>query len=269
MREELTITWYKHSYYDTHLIKKSGEHHFCSIYLLNKFNRIPRYINPDGTKNVSGDIVFYKNDDTKFSIEVKYEKIKFTKNQYNQWFVDNSDKPDVLIALTDNYLFILEWKVFSKIYATIYPNGHSAITGYSKTISEDRLIKSEELKKDIDYFDLHFPVDKKIEKKINSKFKSLNKKIDNCVKRRGGESNNIGPSSIRRRTSERLFIISKNLFTDEILAKYNGKKDFEEIINTNGDLFIDMKGSIYCRINGYDYWRYNLKIPELLDYENR
>ncbi|MBQ1726094.1 MAG: hypothetical protein II039_01765, partial [Treponema sp.] len=103
-REEMSILWYRGRFYN--FFSSPGEHHFCSVYLLNKFNRIPDYINPDGTKGVAGDIVFCKRSGptitsqrvkvvnkklakdyelkkhAEFSIEVKYGKIKFTKDQY-------------------------------------------------------------------------------------------------------------------------------------------------------------------------------------------
>ncbi len=101
-REELTIQCYRGRFHTALTSPTPGEHHFCSIYLLNKFNRLPDYINPDGTKCITGDIVFCQrsgpvissqkttiknkklaletyglNNSPKFSIEVKYEKIKF------------------------------------------------------------------------------------------------------------------------------------------------------------------------------------------------
>ena len=194
-KEEISITDYKKRFYDTF---KPGEHHFCSIYLLNKFNRLPDYINPDGTKQVPGDIVFYGRsedsdsikDNDRFSIEVKYGEIFFTKTQFNMWFVDKTDTPDFLIALTDNYLFIIEWNIFQEIYLDKkYPGTlNDNIDDYSKRISAEDLINSSEMKIDIQYFKLNETDGKKLdvkelESKIDERFASLNEKIEKRVKR--------------------------------------------------------------------------------------
>ena len=53
-----------------------GEHHFVSAYLVPKLfsinQRIPDYINPDGTKGIIGDIVYYQDHEHQFGIEVKF-----------------------------------------------------------------------------------------------------------------------------------------------------------------------------------------------------
>lgn len=190
-KEEISITDYKKRFYDTF---KPGEHHFCSIYLLNKFNRLPDYINPDGTKQVPGDIVFYKRSEdndsikknNKFSIEVKYGEIFFTKTQFKMWFVDKKDTPDFLIALTDNYLFIIEWNIFQEIYLAKKNRRTINANGYSKKIPEEELKDSSEI--DIQYFKLNETDGKKLdvkelESKIDERFASLNEKIEKRVKR--------------------------------------------------------------------------------------
>ena len=190
-KEEISITDYKKRYYDTF---KPGEHHFCSIYLLNKFNRLPDYINPDGTKKVPGDIVFYgrsKDNDSikknnKFSIEVKYGEIFFTKTQFKMWFDDKKDTPDFLIALTDNYLFIIEWNIFQEIYLAKKNRRTINANGYSKKIPEEELKDSSEI--DVQYFKLNETDGKKLdvkelESKINKRFASLNELIEKRVKR--------------------------------------------------------------------------------------
>lgn len=260
-REEITITYYKKRFYNTTL--NPGEHHFCSIYLLNKFNRLPNYINPDGTKKVPGDIVFYRrsgpsidvstiyspgyNDSIKnndrFSIEVKYGEIFFTKTQFNMWFVDNTDKPDFLIALTDNYLFIIEWDIFQKIYIEKkYPNSLMHIDDYSKKISEEELINSSEMKIDLQYFDLNQKSVKKLENKIDNRFVSLNNQIEERV--RSHSIYHSGPTSYRMHTTAKLFKIPKELITEDLYQKYKKKIDSSNFFKEADDLFIDLKGVV-------------------------
>ena len=280
-REEITITYYKKRFYNTTL--NPGEHHFCSIYLLNKFNRLPDYINPDGTKKVPGDIVFYRrsgpsidvstiyspgyNDSIKnndrFSIEVKYGEIFFTKTQFNMWFVDNTDKPDFLIALTDNYLFIIEWDIFQKIYIEKkYPNSLMHIDDYSKKISEEELINSSEMKIDLQYFDLNQKSVKKLENKIDNRFVSLNNQIEERVK-----SHSIyhsGPASYRMHTTAKLFKIPKELITEDLYQKYKKKIDSSNLYNRSDDLFIDLKGELYVKTDVASYYQLQIRIPELV-----
>lgn len=280
-REEITITYYKKRFYNTTL--NPGEHHFCSIYLLNKFNRLPNYINPDGTKKVPGDIVFYRrsgpsidvstiyspgyNDSIKnndrFSIEVKYGEIFFTKTQFNMWFVDNTDKPDFLIALTDNYLFIIEWDIFQKIYIEKkYPNSLMHIDDYSKKISEEELIHSSEMKIDLQYFDLNQKNVKKLENKIDNRFVSLNNQIEERV--RSHSIYHSGPASYRMHTTAKLFKIPKELITEDLYQKYKKKIDSSNLFKEADDLFIDLKGELYIKTDVASYYQLQIKIPELV-----
>lgn len=280
-REEITITYYKKRFYNTTL--NPGEHHFCSIYLLNKFNRLPNYINPDGTKKVPGDIVFYRrsgpsidvstiyspgyNDSIKnndrFSIEVKYGEIFFTKTQFNMWFVDNTDKPDFLIALTDNYLFIIEWDIFQKIYIEKkYPNSLMHIDDYSKKISEEELINSSEMKIDLQYFDLNQKNVKKLENKIDNRFVSLNNQIEERV--RSHSIYHSGPASYRMHTTAKLFKIPKELITEDLYQKYKKKIDSSNLFKEADDLFIDLKGELYIKTDVASYYQLQIKIPELV-----
>ncbi|MBK9595448.1 MAG: hypothetical protein IPO57_08850 [Rhodocyclales bacterium] len=68
-----------------------GEHHFVSAYLvprLFKLNqRVPDYINPDGTKGIIGDIVYYKDHEHQFGIEAKLSTIRLTRGEFNEWVV--------------------------------------------------------------------------------------------------------------------------------------------------------------------------------------
>lgn len=287
-REELTIQCYRGRFHSALTSPTPGEHHFCSIYLLNKFNRLPDYINPDGTKCVTGDIVFCQrsgpaistqktsiknkklaletyglNNSSKFSIEVKYEKIKFTKEQYNTWFVEDSLKPDFLIALTNNYLFIIEWNLFANIYSSLlYPTGHKTIKGYSNNISENELIASGMLKENIDYFDLNSNSEMKLENKINNRFIKLNGLIEKRVSYTFG--NNIGHTSSNIRTTQRLHKVPRAMFTKEIISKYKSKIESNEINLDKDEIYCDFTGQLYYKISNCDFLKYKLKIPELV-----
>ena len=63
-----------------------GEHHFVAAYLAPKIYRltgiVPSYINPDGTKRLGGDLLY---DIPPVSIEVKFQRIVFTKSQWGAW----------------------------------------------------------------------------------------------------------------------------------------------------------------------------------------
>ena len=175
--KNISIQEYKTNYLD---IKKAipGEHHFVAVYLLQYFNNIPDYVNPDGTKTFCGDIGFYNNSRL-FSIEVKIGKksFKFSKNENNNWFVNKTKPfPNYLIAITLNYLFIIEWDIFSTIFIslkhpTIIVDGHRN----SSSISEDELVHElQKLDKNTCFFNLS---EKNIERKIEVRFDELNEEI--------------------------------------------------------------------------------------------
>ena len=100
-----------------------GEHHFVSAYLLDRVvqltKRIPDYINPDGTKNVIGDLVYFKNKRHQFGIEVKLDTIRLTKNEFNSWIASDSDKnywPDLFLGIGNRGLILLSWSDFRDQY---------------------------------------------------------------------------------------------------------------------------------------------------------
>ena len=103
-------------------LKIPGEHHFVATYLLPvlfSFSHVvPDFVNPDGMKQLPGDILYYKNDKCILSFEVKLCKINFTKFQYTNWIHPklNSPCPHYLIALNSSGLIICSWKNFSKMY---------------------------------------------------------------------------------------------------------------------------------------------------------
>ncbi len=106
-------------------LKKPGEHHFVSTYLLPKIisfaEKVPQYVNPDGMKkNLPGDILYYNNEGKCIlSIEIKYSKIEFQKSQYINWINPKTRKlnhPMYLLAFIGKEILIIEWIIFAEIY---------------------------------------------------------------------------------------------------------------------------------------------------------
>ena len=101
-----------------------GEHHFVALYLIpllyKLFKCVPDYANPDGTKGIPGDVVFnsFKRN---LKIEVKFDKIRLTKNEYNNWIKDyRSDKcPNIFIGISQAGNSILPWWKFRNFYIEI------------------------------------------------------------------------------------------------------------------------------------------------------
>ncbi len=173
---KITLSRYRKLYFDP---KKCipGEHHFVAVYLLNKFKRIPDYLNPDGTKGVCGDIVFENGDSKKsFSVEVKIGKTSFcfSKNETNSWFVDKTGPfPNYLIALTQNYLFIIEWKKFSNLFIRLKnPKRIILKSRNSVCISEEDMLIA------FKNSSSSFEIDVAKEKDIKVCFDKLNKEIE-------------------------------------------------------------------------------------------
>ncbi|MBR4248199.1 MAG: hypothetical protein IKQ13_14565 [Treponema sp.] len=171
--KEISLSEYKKLYFDT---KKCipGEHHFVAVYLLSKFNRIPDYLNPDGMKDKCGDIVF-ENKTKQFSIEVKIGKTSFcfSKNETNSWFTDDKTEPfpNYLIALTQNYLFIIEWKKFSDLFVRLKkPKMILSKSGNSSRISEKELLS--------EVRNYSFKIDTSKEEDIKTCFDRINKEIE-------------------------------------------------------------------------------------------
>ncbi|MBU1863913.1 MAG: hypothetical protein KKH94_09645 [Candidatus Omnitrophica bacterium] len=103
-------------------ITPPGEHHFVATYLLPRLFEInqlvPDYINPDGTKAIIGDIVYFKNGNHYLGIEVKFGTIRLTRNEFNNWVVneDTARHPKVFIGIGTVGLIILSWREFRKAY---------------------------------------------------------------------------------------------------------------------------------------------------------
>jgi hypothetical protein len=101
---------------------KPGEHHFVAVYLLPKvmkiYDCVPDYVNPDGTKKIIGDIVYYKDGQHHFGIEAKLEEIRLTAAEFNNWILlTNSAKhPDVFVAIGTRGLILQTWSRFRAVY---------------------------------------------------------------------------------------------------------------------------------------------------------
>jgi len=99
-----------------------GEHHFVSAYLIPKLFAIngivPDYINPDGTKKIIGDVVYFRDGVHHFGIEVKFQTIRLTKNEFNSWIVneDISEHPELFIGIGTEGIIILPWHEFRNAY---------------------------------------------------------------------------------------------------------------------------------------------------------
>jgi hypothetical protein len=99
-----------------------GEHHFVSAYLVPKLftmnGQVPDYINPDGTKAILGDVVYYKDEKHHFGIEVKLGVVRLTKKEFNEWLVgeDSNLWPNVFIGVGRNGIALQSWPQFRQAY---------------------------------------------------------------------------------------------------------------------------------------------------------
>lgn len=99
-----------------------GEHHFVSSYLVPRLfelnGRVPDYINPDGTKGIIGDVVYYSDKKHQFGIEVKLGTIRLTVNEFNNWMVEtkSSKWPHTFIGVAKDGIAICSWRNFRKAY---------------------------------------------------------------------------------------------------------------------------------------------------------
>ena len=93
-----------------------------AVYLLPKvmkiYNRVPDFVNPDGTKKIIGDIVYYKDGQHHFGIEAKLKEIRLTAAEFNNWILlTNSAKhPDVFVAIGTSGLILQAWSRFRAVY---------------------------------------------------------------------------------------------------------------------------------------------------------
>jgi hypothetical protein len=130
-----------------------GEHHFVSAYLVPKLfaidGRVPDYINPDGTKSILGDIVYYQDGRHHFGIEVKLGTVRLTKLEFNNWIVEADLKhwPHLFIGVGKCAVGMATWEAFRRSYLSAIQEKtpgwlpQEIPSGYGKTISVDRLIQ--------------------------------------------------------------------------------------------------------------------------------
>jgi hypothetical protein len=99
-----------------------GEHHFVAVYLIPKLFQlngiVPDYVNPDGTKGLIGDVIYYKDGAHRCGVEVKLGTIRLTKNEFNKWIVGNDKKywPNVFLGVGSAGLVLLTWPEFRTRY---------------------------------------------------------------------------------------------------------------------------------------------------------
>lgn len=99
-----------------------GEHHFVSSYLVPRLfalnQRVPDYINPDGTKGIIGDIVYYKDHEHQYGIEAKLGTIRLTKGEFNEWIVnvDTLRWPHTFIGIGTTGIGLCSWAEFRTAY---------------------------------------------------------------------------------------------------------------------------------------------------------
>ena len=99
-----------------------GEHHFVAAYLVPRIftitGRIPDYINPDGTKSILGDVVYYKDGQHHFGIEVKLGTVRLTKREMNEWIVSDNEAlwPCVFVGVGSTGVAISDWRSFRSAY---------------------------------------------------------------------------------------------------------------------------------------------------------
>ena len=103
-------------------MKLPGEHHFVAAYLvpmLFRLNgRIRDYIDPDGTKGIFGDVVYYEDEKHHLGIEVKLKTIRLTSGEFNSWIfaTDQSKWPQIFIGVGLKGICVTGWASFRTAY---------------------------------------------------------------------------------------------------------------------------------------------------------
>ena len=103
-------------------MKVPGEHHFVAAYLVPMLFRlngkIPDYINPDGTKGIFGDVVYFEDEKHQLGIEVKLDKIRLTAGEFNSWIfaTDESRWPQIFIGVGLKGICVTRWESFRTAY---------------------------------------------------------------------------------------------------------------------------------------------------------
>jgi hypothetical protein len=80
--------------------------------------RVLDYINPEWTKGIIGDIVYYKDHEHQFGIEAKLGTIRLTKGEFNEWIVnENSSRwTHTFIRIGTTGLGLCSWIEFRTAY---------------------------------------------------------------------------------------------------------------------------------------------------------
>lgn len=135
-----------------------GEHHFVSAYLVPKLfkinGKVPDYINPDGTKSILGDVVYYQNGIHHYGIEVKLGTIRLTKHEFNTWIVDHvpTKWPHLFVGVGNTGIVLATWSDFRKAYV-------AAVQAKDKEWSPKRIPSGYGPMKRIDVLLSHLPGD--------------------------------------------------------------------------------------------------------------
>lgn len=102
-----------------------GEHHFVSVYLIPKLYQlnaiVPDYVNPDGTKGLIGDVIYFKDGAHRCGIEVKLGTIRLTTNEFNKWIVGDDRKcwPNLFLGVGSTGVVLLTWAEFRTRYVDL------------------------------------------------------------------------------------------------------------------------------------------------------
>ncbi len=120
------------SYIDTYLVQPGrenrpvpGEHHFVSAYLVPRIfeirGKVPEYINPDGTKSIVGDVVYYDAGKHQHGLEVKLGTVRLTSGEFNSWIVSmkTSGWPDSFIGIGHKGITVCSWREFRRAYIAL------------------------------------------------------------------------------------------------------------------------------------------------------
>jgi len=79
---------------------------------------LPDYINPDGTKSILGDVVYYKDGQHHFGVEVKLGTARLTKREMNEWIVSEDEAlwPCVFVGVGSTGVAVSDWRSFRSAY---------------------------------------------------------------------------------------------------------------------------------------------------------
>jgi hypothetical protein len=110
---------------------------------------IPDYVNPDGTKAILGDVVYYRDGKHHFGIEVKLGIVRLTKKEFNEWIVggDKPRWPNLYIGIAADGICLAPWETFREAYfksVRLRKLGWSAVEikgGYGPMVSVSSLSK--------------------------------------------------------------------------------------------------------------------------------